>query len=101
MTPWRPTPPNSGSRGTARPSGARACATPVGPTSPSRPRVRSNGAYEGLTRAQIREQVPDWSPWTHPMPGGETLAEVARRACAVLDHVRAEPGKGGKARVLL
>jgi broad specificity phosphatase PhoE len=59
------------------------------------------GAYEGLTRTQIREQVPDWSPWTHPMPGGETLAEVARRAGAVLDRIRAEPGTGGRARVLL
>jgi probable phosphoglycerate mutase len=47
------------------------------------------GAYEGLTREQVQEQVPDWSPWTHTdMPGGETLEDVVRRARTVLDHLR-------------
>ncbi len=48
------------------------------------------GDYEGRTRADIRREVPGWSPWTHPdMPGGETLDEVAARAAAVVERVRA------------
>lgn len=47
------------------------------------------GSYEGLTRAQIREQVPGWTAWSHPMPGGETLADVAARARAALERVAA------------
>ncbi len=50
------------------------------------------GAYEGLTRAQIREQVPDWSAWDFPaMPAGEHLDEVAKRADTLLDVVRSVP----------
>jgi probable phosphoglycerate mutase len=48
------------------------------------------GDYEGRTRAEIRREVPGWSPWTHPdMPHGETLAQVAARARAVVDRVQA------------
>jgi broad specificity phosphatase PhoE len=47
------------------------------------------GDYEGRTRAEIRQEVPGWSPWTHPqMPHGENLADVAARARAVADRVR-------------
>ena len=42
------------------------------------------GQYEGLTTKQIREAVPGWSLWTHPMPGGETPAQVTARADRVL-----------------
>ncbi len=45
------------------------------------------GDYDGLTRAQIRESVPGWTPWTHPMPGGESLEQVAERACTVFDRL--------------
>jgi broad specificity phosphatase PhoE len=38
------------------------------------------GDYEGLTTAQIREQVPDWLVWTHGCPGGESLQQVSDRA---------------------
>jgi broad specificity phosphatase PhoE len=52
------------------------------------------GDYEGLTRAQIREQVPDWLPWTHPvMPHGESLDQVAARADALLADLTAPPGR--------
>lgn len=37
------------------------------------------GKYEGLTSSQIREQVADWTIWTHDCPGGETLDQVAKR----------------------
>jgi probable phosphoglycerate mutase len=47
------------------------------------------GDYEGRTRAEIRREVPGWSPWTHPdMPNGETLDQLAARAAAVVDRVR-------------
>jgi broad specificity phosphatase PhoE len=52
------------------------------------------GDYEGLTTAQIRETVPDWTVWTHPSPGGETPAQVAARADAVLDEARAALPRG-------
>ena len=42
------------------------------------------GDYEGLTSAQIRERRPDWDLWRDGCPGGETSADVGRRAQAVL-----------------
>jgi probable phosphoglycerate mutase len=38
------------------------------------------GNYEGLTTAQIRQQVPDWLVWTHGCPGGESVEQVSDRA---------------------
>lgn len=37
------------------------------------------GAYEGITTAEIRRSVPDWTVWSHPCPGGESAADVQRR----------------------
>lgn len=45
------------------------------------------GEYEGRTTAEIREQVHDWTIWRCGAPGGETIAEVGRRADRVLDEV--------------
>ncbi|KAA5832864.1 acid phosphatase [Saccharopolyspora hirsuta] len=45
------------------------------------------GDYEGLTTAQIREQVPDWTVWTHPCPGGETAEQVTARADDLLARI--------------
>jgi probable phosphoglycerate mutase len=53
------------------------------------------GDYEGITTAEIRESVPDWMVWTHPMPNGEPAAEVAARADAVLDRSRPVIDGGG------
>jgi broad specificity phosphatase PhoE len=50
------------------------------------------GNYDGLTSDQIRETVPDWTVWTHPVPGGETIDQVAERARAVVARVRETPG---------
>ncbi|WP_336080906.1 acid phosphatase [Nocardia sp. SSK8] len=47
------------------------------------------GEYEGITTAQIRESVPGWTVWTHPVPGGETAEQVGARADRALS--RAEP----------
>jgi broad specificity phosphatase PhoE len=52
------------------------------------------GDYEGLTTPQIREQVPDWTIWTHPVPDGETPAQVASRADAVLADAATALGDG-------
>jgi broad specificity phosphatase PhoE len=51
------------------------------------------GDYEGLTTAQIRENVPDWSIWTHVSPGGETADQVAERLDRVVAKARAVEGK--------
>jgi probable phosphoglycerate mutase len=47
------------------------------------------GAYEGRTSAEIRRDVPDWTLFTHGVPGGETAAEVGARADRVLSRARA------------
>lgn len=43
------------------------------------------GDYEGITTAEIRKTVPGWTVWSHPVPNGETPAQVAAR----LDRVNA------------
>jgi len=42
------------------------------------------GDYEGLTTTQIRENVPGWTLWTHPCPGGETLPQAQARCQQVI-----------------
>ncbi|ORV01451.1 acid phosphatase [Mycolicibacterium canariasense] len=42
------------------------------------------GDYEGLTTVEIRESVPGWTVWTHPCPGGESMADVTARADAAV-----------------
>jgi len=48
------------------------------------------GAYEGRTTPEIREEVPGWTVWTHPSPGGETGAEVAARLDRALADAEGE-----------
>jgi probable phosphoglycerate mutase len=50
------------------------------------------GRYEGLSTAEIREAVPEWSVWTHPTPDGETADEVGARADRVVDRIRRTGG---------
>jgi broad specificity phosphatase PhoE len=42
------------------------------------------GAYEGRTRLEIAREVPDWTVWTHPIVGGESLEDLGRRADRVI-----------------
>lgn len=42
------------------------------------------GEYEGRTTQEIRNQVPDWTIFTHGAPGGETPEQVGARADRVL-----------------
>ncbi|MGC0364876.1 broad specificity phosphatase PhoE [Rhodococcus sp. 27YEA15] len=48
------------------------------------------GDYEGLTTAQIRETVPEWTVWTHPCPGGEQADQIHARTDMVLSLVRSQ-----------
>jgi broad specificity phosphatase PhoE len=53
------------------------------------------GELEGVTTPQIRSRGPEWSAWTvwrGPLPGGETLDEVAARARRVLDGLHRASG---------
>jgi broad specificity phosphatase PhoE len=42
------------------------------------------GAYEGLTTTEIHRTAPNWTIWTAPPPGGETILQVAERARALI-----------------
>ena len=52
------------------------------------------GDYEGRTTAEIRAEVPDWTVWTHPVPGGETAVQVRIRADRVLARAAAALSRG-------
>jgi len=47
------------------------------------------GDYEGRTSAEIVEDVPGWTIWTHPAPGGESAEQVTERLDRVVARVRA------------
>ena len=40
-----------------------------------------------MTTARIREDVPGWTVFTHPTPGGESAEQVAARADRVIARV--------------
>ena len=46
------------------------------------------GDYEGITTAEIREQVPDWTIWRYGARGGESPEDVGRRADRVVAELR-------------
>jgi broad specificity phosphatase PhoE len=50
------------------------------------------GDYEGKTTAEIHQQRPGWEIFRDGCPGGESLAEVARRADRVVARLRAIDG---------
>lgn len=50
------------------------------------------GIYEGITTDAIRESIRDWSVWTYPIEGGESIEHVAERADRVIDRVVALDG---------
>jgi broad specificity phosphatase PhoE len=47
------------------------------------------GQYEGLTSQQIRATRPDWSLFRDGCPGGESPAQIAARADAVVQRIHA------------
>jgi probable phosphoglycerate mutase len=50
------------------------------------------GDYEGRTTADIRKDVPSWTIWAGPVPGGEGIEHVAGRARRVIDRAAAAGG---------
>lgn len=50
------------------------------------------GAAEGRTTAELREEVPGWTVWTHDPEGGESLEQVGARADAVVADLRTIEG---------
>nr|WP_202886381.1 histidine phosphatase family protein [Kribbella sandramycini] len=50
------------------------------------------GDYEGITTATIRETVPGWTVWSHPVPNGETPADVTARLDRVIARIAATDG---------
>ena len=51
------------------------------------------GDYEGVTTNEIRQTVPGWTVWSHPVPGGETPEEVTERLDRVIAKVRESSGR--------
>ncbi len=54
------------------------------------------GAYEGITTAEIRRTVPDWTVWTHPCPDGESAADVQERCQRLITLALARLGPEGR-----
>lgn len=50
------------------------------------------GIYEGRATLDIRRETPDWSVWTSPITGGESLEQVAARARRVVEKAAAVTG---------
>lgn len=55
------------------------------------------GIYEGETTPQTREEIPDWSVWTHDIVGGETVEQVGERADAFIARFDDEVPTGNAA----
>jgi probable phosphoglycerate mutase len=45
------------------------------------------GVYEGRRRVDIARDEPGWTIWSRPIPGGESLAELGRRADRVIERL--------------
>jgi probable phosphoglycerate mutase len=45
------------------------------------------GEYEGRPTAEIRLEIPEWTVWTHPIFGGESIEEVSIRADRVINSI--------------
>lgn len=50
------------------------------------------GSYEGTRTVDVRSEVPNWSVWTHPITGGESLAQVGERVDRVISRVLGADG---------
>lgn len=50
------------------------------------------GEYEGRTTEEIRREVPGWTAWSAPVPGGEAISAVADRADRVIAEVAGAEG---------
>ena len=51
------------------------------------------GVYEGRSTPDIQKEQPGWNVWKDPITGGETLAQVAVRAQAVIERCLEHGGR--------
>jgi broad specificity phosphatase PhoE len=51
------------------------------------------GDLEGRTSEEIRQQLPGWTIWSGPVPGGESADEVSARLDRVVARCRASDGR--------
>ena len=51
------------------------------------------GRYEGITTAEIRQSVPDWTVWSHGCPDGENADAVTRRCERLIERLLACDGQ--------
>jgi broad specificity phosphatase PhoE len=51
------------------------------------------GELEGVTTAEIRKTYPGWTVWDGPIPGGETIEQVAARVDRVIARAKAAEGR--------
>ncbi len=49
------------------------------------------GTAEGRTTEEIQQTDPGWTVWTHPIEGGEQLADVAGRVDSLIGDLEAGP----------
>jgi len=50
------------------------------------------GKYEGLTSAQILQQLPDWDLFRDGCPGGESPQQIGERAYRMVQRIRSVAG---------
>jgi probable phosphoglycerate mutase len=50
------------------------------------------GRHEGRTTEEIRRELPDWTIWRGPVPGGEHIDQVAARADRVITRIEQVDG---------
>lgn len=50
------------------------------------------GVYEGRTTNDIRNEIPHWIIWTHPVPQGESIEQVGDRAEQAIRQALAAEG---------
>jgi probable phosphoglycerate mutase len=50
------------------------------------------GFAEGRSTVEIRDEIPDWSVWTHEVTGGESLNQVVARVSRVIARIDAIEG---------
>ncbi len=51
------------------------------------------GDYEGRTRNDIQQTIPDWQIWTHGAPGGESPEQMTQRVDGVVERCRSAGGR--------
>ncbi len=62
------------------------------------------GCYEGITTADIRRTIPDWTVFSHGCPDGENAAAVQQRCdrvIALAETLATGPSSGGPIKVAL